>query len=105
MPAETKDIYGDIHDFSADAARWGWAITDFSFTNEKKTVAKVVGCGNGLKVGDHLCHSMTMRTEDCDGTKFEPVKSVWYISEVEYQSNPRDLFFAKVTFAGVEVED
>ena len=78
----------DTHDYRKEHRRWGH---DYTFDPVEGTAgrsATMCGWGRGLKKGDYILMSHS-----------EGGESRYQIDEVNYFSNPPDMWSAKVSFA------
>ena len=73
-----------IHFFTKQTERWGWKLLSRFVSDDKKT-ATFTGVGRGLKEG----HFIALSYSEGD--------LAHKIDEIEYESNPRDMFTAIVS--------
>jgi hypothetical protein len=79
-----------IHDFRPNALRWGWNGLNYNRIDDK--YASMMGIGKGIKQGHYI--AMTIGGVDYG----------FLVEEIEYDTNPNDLFNAKLKIAGL-IED
>ena len=92
MPQELE--IGEPHDFRPSAARWGWRVQTFALEDleggiKLRSFARMTAIGKEVKNGEYVLLS------------HGSVDVVWRLSEVVYESNPPDLFAARLEMVGV----
>ena len=80
-----------IHDFRTNNLKWGWNGLSFTANKDRKT-ATMQGIGKGIKKGHYL--AITQNNVDYG----------YLVEEIKYESNPEDMFNAKLRIVGL-IED
>lgn len=76
-----------IHDFRSHKLKWGWNGLNFTANEDRKT-AVMQGVGNGIKEGNYI--ALTQNEKDF----------AYLVEEIKYDTNPSDLFTAKLRISG-----
>ncbi len=83
----------DIHDFRPEALKWGWnglrfKITDNTLGEQK---AEMNGINGNVRMNKYQYVLLAHGKQEV----------LWLIDDIKYERNPKDMFDAKLSYAGV----